>query len=367
MADIRITDLHKHFGASHTLRGIDLHIADGEFVVFVGPSGCGKSTLLRLIAGLEQVSSGCIQIAGQDRTHAPPSQRQVAMVFQSYALYPHMTVLDNLSFGMRMRGLPAATIQNKLDRAVAMLQLQPYLQRRPGELSGGQNQRVAIGRAIVQEPGVFLFDEPLSNLDAELRLHMRVEIAALHRELATTMVYVTHDQVEAMTLAQRIVVLRDGAIEQVGSPMALYHNPVNTFVAAFIGSPAMNLLPATLQASTAHLADGTVLAVDLRAAAGTALSVSASTDQGHIGIRPEHLEPSADGTIAMQVQAVERLGASTWVHGRFAGAALVAQTHLPLQVHAGDVLRLQPQAGMLQVFDAAGHNIGAPKALPDVL
>ncbi len=367
MADIRITDLHKHFGSSHTLRGIDLHIADGEFVVFVGPSGCGKSTLLRLIAGLEPVSSGHIHIAGRDCTHAPPSQRQVAMVFQSYALYPHMTVLDNLSFGMRMRGVPAATIQNKLDRAVAMLQLQPYLQRRPGELSGGQNQRVAIGRAIVQEPGVFLFDEPLSNLDAELRLHMRVEIAALHRELATTMVYVTHDQVEAMTLAQRIVVLRAGAIEQVGSPMALYHNPVNTFVAAFIGSPAMNLLPATLQGSVARLAEGTVLPVDLLSNVGAAASASNATTPGQIGIRPEHLQPHRDGAIAMQVQAVERLGASTWVHGRFAGAALVAQTQRSLAVRAGDVLRLQPQAGMLQVFDATGRNIGAPKPLPDVL
>jgi lactose/L-arabinose transport system ATP-binding protein len=354
MATIDITALHKHFGATHTLRGIELHIGDGEFVVFVGPSGCGKSTLLRVIAGLESASSGQVHIGGKDCTEAPPSQRQVAMVFQSYALYPHMTVQDNLSFGMRMRGVKPATIQRKLDRAIAMLQLEPYLQRRPGELSGGQCQRVAIGRAIVQEPGVFLFDEPLSNLDAELRLRMRLEIAALHRELGTTMVYVTHDQVEAMTLAQRIVVLRDGAIEQVGSPMALYHNPANVFVAGFIGSPAMNLLPARFEAGHARLADGTVLP----------LTVLGPPQEGLLGVRPEHLEPAADGALALQVQAVERLGASTWVHGLCGNSPMAVQSHLPLAVRPGQVLRLQPQPAMLQAFGADGRNIGAAKPLP---
>ena len=255
-------------------------------MVFVGPSGCGKSTLLRLIAGLESTSSGHLLIGGRDLTHAAPSQRQVAMVFQTYALYPHMTVRQNLGFGMRMRGVPAATIVAKLARAVALLQLEPYLDRRPAELSGGQCQRVAIGRAIVQEPGVFLFDEPLSNLDAELRLRMRMrlEIAALHRELGRTMVYVTHDQVEAMTLAQRIVVLRDGRIEQVGAPMDLVDHPANTFFAGFIGSPAMNLLPGLLQAGQVMLPGGVPLA-----------RVQAVHGACQIGIRPEHLEPAADG------------------------------------------------------------------------
>jgi len=354
MADIRIHALHKRFGSTHTLRGIDLDIADGELVVFVGPSGCGKSTLLRLIAGLESASSGQIHIGGRDLTHAAASARQVAMVFQSYALYPHMTVRDNLSFGMRMRGVPRATIEHKLQRAVAMLQLQPYLDRRPGELSGGQCQRVAIGRAIVQEPGVFLFDEPLSNLDAELRLRMRVEIAALHRELATTMVYVTHDQVEAMTLAQRIVMLRDGAIEQVGTPMGLYHNPANTFVAGFIGSPAMNLLPARLHAGRAELRDGTCLVPELDA--------PVDGIDGHIGIRPEHLELDAEGPLRLQVQAVERLGASSLLHGRIAGTAVVVESRLLLSVAPGDELRWRPMRGMLQVFGADGRNIGRAKA-----
>jgi ABC-type sugar transport system ATPase subunit len=360
MADLHITDLHKNFGATPVLRGINLHVASGERVVFVGPSGCGKSTLLRLVAGLDAVSSGHIHIGGRDMTHAPAAKRQLAMVFQSYALYPHMTVADNLSFGMRMRGVPAATVQAKVARAVALLQLQPYLARRPGELSGGQCQRVAIGRAIVQEPVAFLFDEPLSNLDAELRLHMRLEIAALHRELGTTMVYVTHDQVEAMTLAQRIVVLRGGVIEQVGSPLALYNNPANTFVAGFIGAPAMNLLPATFAAGQATLADGTVFAVD------TATAYSGS---GHVGIRPEHLLPAEDGLssdscLTLQVTACENLGAATLCHGSVAGTAFTAESRTTLAFNGAGVLRLRPQPGMLQAFDAAGRNIGQPKPVP---
>ncbi len=356
MSHIRLQGLHKHFGATHTLRGIDLDIAAGEFVVFVGPSGCGKSTLLRLIAGLESVSAGRIEIGGRDLTHAAPSQRQVAMVFQSYALYPHMTVQENLSFGMRMRGLPRAAVQAKLARAVELLQLGPVLARRPGELSGGQCQRVAIGRAIVQEPAVFLFDEPLSNLDAELRLRLRLEIAALHRELGRTMVYVTHDQVEAMTLAQRIVVLRDGAIEQTGTPLALYQHPSNRFVAGFIGSPAMNLVPAKLaNAHLAHLADGTALPVVLAAHAGGA----ASTGPVTLGIRPEHLDVVADGPLQLRVEQVERLGASSFVHGSLPdGSRLCAETREAAPWQPGDRLRLQAKAGMLQVFDAEGRNIG---------
>jgi ABC-type sugar transport system ATPase subunit len=356
MAAIDIQNLHKRFGATEVLRSINLHIADGELVVFVGPSGCGKSTLLRTIAGLDDCTSGSIHIGGRDATHLPASQRQVAMVFQSYALYPHMTVLDNLSFGMRMRGVPAATIHHKLQRAIDMLQLQPYLQRKPGELSGGQNQRVAIGRAIVQEPGVFLFDEPLSNLDAELRLHMRLEIARLHRELNTTMVYVTHDQVEAMTLAQRIVVLRAGVVEQVGSPMALYQNPANTFVAGFMGSPAMNLLPATLAGPVATLADGSRLTVELDTLAHTSGS-------GTMGMRPEHLLPTPDGPLALQLQAIERLGASTLLHGTVAGSAFTAEHRGACPWRPGQLLRLAVVPGQLQVFDAQGANIGRPKIL----
>ena len=359
MAAIELQDIHKHFGAgakqTHTLRGIDLHMGDGEFVVYVGPSGCGKSTLLRLIAGLESTSSGRVLIGGRDLTHAAPSQRQVAMVFQSYALYPHMTVRDNLGFGMRMRGVPAAIISAKLERAVAMLQLGPYLERRPAELSGGQCQRVAIGRAIVQEPGMFLFDEPLSNLDAELRLRMRLEIAALHRELGRTMVYVTHDQVEAMTLAQRIVVLRDGRVEQVGSPMELYRAPANTFVAGFIGSPAMNLLPGTLQGGMVTLAGGARLPVPVHADA---------VGPCQLGVRPEHLEPAADGPLALQVQQLERTGASTFVHGLLAGpagstTALCVESRDTLAVRPGELLRLRPLPGRLHVFGADGLRLQA--------
>jgi ABC-type sugar transport system ATPase subunit len=363
VADIHITDLHKSFGGTPVLQGIKLHIADGELVVFVGPSGCGKSTLLRVVAGLDSASSGQVHIGGRDMTQAPAGQRKLAMVFQSYALYPHMTVADNLSFGMRMRGVPTATVQAKVARAVALLQLQPYLARRPGELSGGQCQRVAIGRAIVQEPGAFLFDEPLSNLDAELRLLMRVEIAALHRELGTTMVYVTHDQVEAMTLAQRIVVLRAGVVEQVGSPLALYHNPANTFVASFIGAPAMNLLPATLAAGQATLADGTVLAIETTTPAVGGLQ----TTSGHIGIRPEHLVPSTSNEtqgFKLQVKAVENLGPHSLCHGTVAGTAFTAELRGALSLRGDNQLWLQPQSGMLQVFDSTGRNIGHAKAVP---
>jgi ABC-type sugar transport system ATPase subunit len=344
MSTLELQGIHKSFGAVATLRGIDLAIADGEFLVFVGPSGCGKSTLLRIAAGLESASRGQVLIDGQDCTDAPPSQRRMAMVFQSYALYPHMTVRQNLSFGMRMRGEPRAAIEGKLERAIEMLQLAPYLERKPGELSGGQCQRVAIGRAIVQEPGAFLFDEPLSNLDAELRLRMRLEIAALHRSLKTTMVYVTHDQVEAMTLAQRIVVLRDGRIEQVGTPMALYDEPANTFVAGFIGSPAMNLLPP-------------------RAGAGTgAAELPAATAQ--IGIRPEHLQLRDDGAWAMDLQAIERLGASTFLHGTLDGAALCCEHRGELQAAPGGRVRVSPSPGKVHAFDAQGRRLAPPKPRP---
>jgi ABC-type sugar transport system ATPase subunit len=373
MAAISLQALHKNFGPVPVLKGIDLQIANGEFVAFVGPSGCGKSTLLRLIAGLEAASSGSIHFDGRDLTHAAAKERQVAMVFQSYALYPHMTVRDNLSFGMRMRGEPASSISTKLARAVDMLQLAPYLDRKPGELSGGQNQRVAIGRAIVQEPGAFLFDEPLSNLDAELRLRMRVEIAALHRQLGTTMVYVTHDQVEAMTLAHRIVVLRDGVVEQIGTPMQLYTNPLNRFVAGFIGAPAMNFLPATLQADGAEqqaLVGGvTRLPVALQNQTNAAAATRTANSPCHVGIRPEHLTPLApgetnQGCLEMQVNFVERLGASNFVHGAVDGTPVVAESRGPVVARAGERLLLRPQPAMLHVFDSQGLNIGRAKPLP---
>jgi ABC-type sugar transport system ATPase subunit len=346
MAAIELQSIAKSFGpkgkTTPVLKGIDLHIADGEFVVFVGPSGCGKSTLLRTIAGLEDPSSGRVCIGGQDVTDTRAGARSVAMVFQSYALYPHMTVRQNLGFGMRMRGVPAATVAAKLERAVALLELQPYLERKPGELSGGQCQRVAIGRAIVQEPRAFLFDEPLSNLDAELRLRMRLEIAALHRELKATMVYVTHDQVEAMTLAERIVVLRAGAVEQVGAPMALYERPANTFVAGFIGAPAMNLLPLAALAG-------------VEAPAGTAT----------IGVRPEHLVPAAAGPFALRVRGLERLGASTFVHGVHSAAgaagavpvALCAELRGPVAIETGSEMRWAALPQHLHFFGADSRRL----------
>ena len=248
MAGVQLTGISKSFGAIPVIHSVDLEVADGEFVVFVGPSGCGKSTLLRTISGLEEPSAGHVFIGGEDVTDYDPSERGVAMVFQSYALYPHMTVEQNLGFGLRMGGMPRDQVAARVGEAARVLELEPLLDRKPRQLSGGQRQRVAIGRAIVRQPKAFLFDEPLSNLDAELRVQMRIEIAKLHQELGATMIYVTHDQVEAMTLADKIVVLRDGRIEQQGTPISLYDDPDNIFVAGFIGSPRMNLLAATVTA-----------------------------------------------------------------------------------------------------------------------
>jgi ABC-type sugar transport system ATPase subunit len=344
MPALTLHQIKKSFGKTAVLHGIDLSVDEGEFVVFVGPSGCGKSTLLRLIAGLEAADAGSIHFGGRELTHAPPSQRQVAMVFQSYALYPHMTVRQNLSFGMRMRGVPRSTIDAKLAQAVRVLQLEPYLERKPGELSGGQCQRVAIGRALVQEPAVFLFDEPLSNLDAELRLHMRVEIKSLHQQLGKTMVYVTHDQLEAMTLADRIVVLRAGRIEQQGAPLALYERPANVFVAGFIGSPAMNLFPADFNAGQATLADGSALKVAADVAG-----------PGTLGVRPEHLRVDAEGPLLLHVQVVEALGATRYVHGLCAGQPACAELRDGAAPRPGATLRLTPT--QLHVFDAAGQRV----------
>lgn len=368
MARIELQDLRKRLGTHEVLKGLDLTIEDGQYAVIVGPSGCGKSTLLRVIAGLEQADGGCVRIGGRDLTHAPPSQRGLAMVFQSYALYPHMTVRENLSFGMRMRGVPARTVTDRVQRAVDLLQLEPCLERRPGELSGGQCQRVAIGRALVQEPGVFLLDEPLSNLDAELRLRLRLELAELHRQLGRTMVHVTHDQTEAMSLAQRIVVLRAGCIEQAGTPMSLYERPVNTFVAGFIGTPPINLLPATLHAEGAHL--HAALAGAARVALPPALAEAAraagnawNTQAGpaasagwQIGLRPEHLEPDDHGELRLRVQSVERLGSVSHVHGVLAHSAqaLRVEWRAASVPTPGQDIGLRVQQGRIHLFDPGG-------------
>jgi len=303
MGAIKLKAVEKWFGEVQVIKGVDLEIADGEFVVFVGPSGCGKSTLLRMIGGLEDISRGALDIGGRDVTSEPPSKRGLAMVFQSYALYPHMSVRDNMGFSLKTAGASKDETAAKVDEAAAVLKLEPYLDRRPKDLSGGQRQRVAIGRSIVRDPTAFLFDEPLSNLDAALRVEMRYEIAKLHQSLKSTMIYVTHDQVEAMTLADRIVVLEFGKIAQVGTPRELYERPANTFVAQFIGSPKMNLMPC-------ETSDG---AYSLPGGRGGACAVAAPATQ--LGIRPEHITLDAPGTGQCDgtVDIVEYLGADSFV------------------------------------------------------
>ena len=320
MADIRLKQVIKRFGDVQTIHGVDLEIENGEFVVFVGPSGCGKSTLLRLIAGLEDITEGEVYIDNELVNDADPAERGLAMVFQSYALYPHMTVEQNMGFGLKMNGNPQQMIDKQVSAAAKTLQLDHLLSRKPKELSGGQRQRVAIGRAIVRNPKVFLFDEPLSNLDAELRVDMRLQIAKLHQDLQNTMIYVTHDQIEAMTLADKIVVLREGRIEQVGSPLELYHNPQNEFVAGFIGSPKMNFIPTQVESiSGASLMlvsqDGTVITLP-----GIEQSLSVG-DTVLFGIRPEHLEINHDQPVKLSFQSevVERLGNSTYMYGQACG------------------------------------------------
>src|SRR5262250_1993859 len=318
MGSIRLEGVRKVFGKTTVIPGVDLDIEDGTFVVFVGPSGCGKSTLLRLIAGLEDVSGGRIIIDGQDVAKLPAAKRGLSMVFQSYALYPHMTVRNNIGFGLKMAGRPRDEVKRKVDAVSTVLNLSTYLDRKPGELSGGQRQRVAIGRAIVREPKAFLFDEPLSNLDAALRVQMRLEIAQLHESLARTMIYVTHDQVEAMTLADKIVVLNAGNIEQAGSPLDLYHHPVNLFVAGFIGSPKMNFLATDVRAAgpagvRVALPGGGAIEVPV-AANGVQPGAKAT-----LGVRPEHLipghlVPGQAGGLAGDVAVVERLGGDTYLY-----------------------------------------------------
>ncbi len=359
MADLTLRQVRKAYGSIEILHGIDLDIQSGEFIVFVGPSGCGKSTLLRAIAGLEDITSGTLQIDRETVNDVPPSKRGIAMVFQSYALYPHMTVYDNMAFGMMIARAPKQEIERRVRQAAEILQLTKYLDRLPKALSGGQRQRVAIGRAIVRNPKVFLFDEPLSNLDAALRVATRIEIAKLKESMAnTTMIYVTHDQVEAMTLADRIVVLKDGYIEQVGSPMELYKQPGNLFVAQFIGSPAMNILPATIerpgsQTLVVHLGGrkATVPIETPAAAAGSAIS---------FGVRPEDLAiaTGADFLFEGPVDYVEQLGEVQLVYidiGR-ADQPLVAKLPGTLPVERGATLKLNAAAEHLHIFDGEGHS-----------
>ena len=306
MSGVTLDKISKNYGTVQVIHGVDLQIEEGEFCVFVGPSGCGKSTLLRMIAGLEETKIGSIKIGKRDVTHLDPAERGVAMVFQTYALYPHMTVKDNMSFGLRMNKIPKDEIRQKVDEASRILKLEDYLDRKPKALSGGQRQRVAIGRAIVRGPEVFLFDEPLSNLDAELRVEMRVEIARLHKELGSTMVYVTHDQVEAMTMADKIVVLRDGIIEQVGAPLDLYGNPDNRFVAGFIGSPAMNFFKA-------KTSNKTVSVPALQDEVGIEVSLPPDGTNVELGIRPEHLRLDPEGD-QFRLELVEKLGGVSYAY-----------------------------------------------------
>ncbi len=359
MAGLTLRSVRKSFGETEVIKSVDLDVEHGEFVVFVGPSGCGKSTLLRMLAGLENITSGNIAIDGRDVTGMLPLDRGVAMVFQSYALYPHMTVEDNIGFGLKIAHVPKPERHQRVLEAAKILQLEPYLKRKPKALSGGQRQRVAIGRAIVKSPKIFLFDEPLSNLDAELRVQMRLEIAALHQRLGATMIYVTHDQVEAMTLADKIVVLRAGRIEQVGRPIDLYENPDNLFVAGFIGSPKMNFVPATVQSVTGNKA--TVTAPSLGAASfEVALRHDAAGpgDAVTLGFRPEHTGIAATGTIAGTVRVVEQLGSVSYVYVETEGGASVTLEQRRLSgLKPGETLRFAPEAEWLFLFDKAGERI----------
>jgi multiple sugar transport system ATP-binding protein len=333
MGALTLTGIRKSFGSVDILKGIDLDVTDGEFVIIVGPSGCGKSTLLRVIAGLEDATSGSVRIDGENVSHRPPAERGIAMVFQTYALYPHLNVRDNMALGLKQAKHPKAEIAGRVEQATKMLSLGGYLERRPAELSGGQRQRVAIGRAIVRKPKLFLFDEPLSNLDTALRVHMRIELARLHRELKATMIYVTHDQTEAMTLADKIVILHDGKIEQIGSPMELYNRPANKFVAGFIGSPQMNFIEA---------------------------GVIGRSDAATVGIRPEHIRlDTQSGDAAGTVTHIEHLGADTNVYLDCGRAGLLTVRMFGHHDFAiGSKLFARFEDGKLFRFDAGHMTIG---------
>ncbi|MDH3714438.1 MAG: sn-glycerol-3-phosphate ABC transporter ATP-binding protein UgpC [Gammaproteobacteria bacterium] len=346
MAQVAVRDLRKSFGSVDIIHGVDIDIADGEFVVLVGPSGCGKSTLLRMIAGLERVTAGTIHIGERLVNNLPPAERDIAMVFQSYALYPHKTVAANMAFALKLRKTDPAVVKERVDNAAEILGLTPYLARYPRQLSGGQRQRVAMGRAIVRDPQVFLFDEPLSNLDAKLRLQMRTEIKELHQRLETTTVFVTHDQIEAMTLADKIAVMQDGRIEQVGTPLEVFAHPDNVFVATFIGSPAMNLIPGTMQR------DGNfgVEAYGHRLPVGSDSSVGDGQPVLY-GIRPEHFDLVDEG-IPARVSVVEPTGSETLVFLRFGETDLIAIFHDWHDFEPGQIVHLGPRPDKAHLFDS---------------
>ncbi|PKB91201.1 glycerol-3-phosphate transporter ATP-binding subunit [Ewingella americana] len=349
MANLKLQAVTKSYdGKNQIIKSIDLNVADGEFIVMVGPSGCGKSTLLRMVAGLERTTSGDIYINDQRVTELEPKDRGIAMVFQNYALYPHMSVYDNMAYGLKIRGFGKAQIQARVEEAARILELGPLLKRKPRELSGGQRQRVAMGRAIVREPAVFLFDEPLSNLDAKLRVQMRLELQQLHRRLRTTSLYVTHDQVEAMTLAERVIVMNKGIAEQIGTPSEVYRRPATLFVASFIGSPAMNLLPGTLASN------GSSLVME----GGFELPLSQPRPEWGgreltVGIRPEHIQLTEDtqAGIPMNLNTLELLGADNLAHGKWAGAGVVVRLNHEVCPEPGTQLRLVLPTNALHFFD----------------
>jgi multiple sugar transport system ATP-binding protein len=345
MATVSIRDVRKRFGATEVLHGVTVEIEDGAFVILVGPSGCGKSTLLRMIAGLENISSGEIAIGGRVVNNVAPKERDIAMVFQNYALYPHMTVRDNMAFALSLAGAPKAVIEEKVGRAARILSLTPYLNRYPRQLSGGQRQRVAMGRAIVRDPQVFLFDEPLSNLDAKLRVAMRAEIKELHQRLTTTTVYVTHDQIEAMTMADTIVVMNAGRVEQIGAPLDLYDHPANLFVAGFIGSPAMNFLRGRIEGGSFRADQGTALPLP---------PVGGAADGRPIvyGIRPEHFALNGGGGVPARVNVVEPTGSETQVMAELAGTPIIAAFRERVPARPGETIHIAADPALVHLFDA---------------
>ena len=369
MAAITMRDVHKAFGNVHVIKGIDLDIQNKDFIVFVGPSGCGKSTLLRLVAGLEDISSGTMMFDGEEVNELAPAERGIAMVFQSYALYPHMSVYENMAFGLKLARVDAGGVEQRVKKAAGILQIEHLLDRKPKQLSGGQRQRVAIGRAIVRDPRVFLFDEPLSNLDAALRVQMRIEIAKLHNALDATMIYVTHDQVEAMTLADKIVVLNGGVVEQYGSPLELYHHPQNLFVAGFIGSPRMNFLDGEVQ-SVSNNAVTVVLPGGEQVVAEVAAGDTAPGEKVTLGLRPEHLvdggkasnKPS-DAEIKGRAIAVEHLGGETYAYlDRGDGEPLVLKTDGDAKISEGDAVPVGIRSETCYLFDERGLSFDRVKA-----
>jgi multiple sugar transport system ATP-binding protein len=350
MASVQIRSVFKQFGRTQVIRGVDVDIADGEFAVLVGPSGCGKTTLLRMIAGLEEITGGEILIGDRVVNRVPPKERDIAMVFQNYALYPHMTVRDNMSFSLRLAHASKQTVDERVGRAAAILGLGHLLDRYPRQLSGGQRQRVAMGRAIVRDPQVFLFDEPLSNLDAKLRVQMRTEIKELHQRLKTTSIYVTHDQIEAMTMADKIVVMKDGVVEQIGGPLELYDRPANTFVAGFIGSPAMNLL-----AGVARVANGTAR-IEFDHATTLPLPHGARAEDGQrvlYGMRPEHCGVNTGNGLPAEVHVVEPTGADTQIYCKYREQDITATVRDRTDCRPGDTIMLAPDLAHAHLFDAA--------------